>query len=59
MAGPTTVYDVTYKAQVDLSSSQHCVVVHGDSDGTVKLPTAESEGKCAGVLQDAPVGTGL
>ncbi len=45
--------DRTYEAEVDLSSSQYCVVVLGTSDGQVKLPGAAGA-KAVGVLQNTP-----
>jgi len=54
MAGPIGVLDVTYLAEVALTSYQWCAVVVGTSADQMKLPAGANAGKFLGILQDAP-----
>jgi hypothetical protein len=54
MAGPGTLPDRSYEAEVSLIAAQHCVVVFGASDGKMKLPAAVGARGLLGVLQDDP-----
>lgn len=54
MAGPGTGADKTYVADVSMVSSQHCIMVQGAADGSMKLPSTAGEGKILGVLLDYP-----
>lgn len=54
MAGPMSVLDVTYKTQVDLTSSQYSTVVAGSEDYTCTLPGAAGAGRVLGTLQNNP-----
>lgn len=54
MAGPIQVFDVTYTAGEDLTSSQYRAVVAGSTADHCNLPSAAKVGKVLGVLQNAP-----
>lgn len=55
MAGPTQVFDTTYTAGEDLSSSQYAAVVVGSVAETCNLPSGAKVGKVLGILQNQPI----
>ena len=54
MAGPQGILDVTYVAEVAMTSSQFCAVVVGTDADEMALPSGANAGKFLGILQDAP-----
>jgi len=44
----------SFVSQVDLSSSQYCVVVQGTARDQAKLPSAAGEGKILGIVYGIP-----